>query len=181
MSRGDLGELAVTDAHSQAQELVKIELLDGARSILRRGSIHELTVARMAEEAGLARPTAYRYFSHPRDVVYAIAEATMRQFYARLNFDAVDFPGEYARQAVKEFTSDSTVNRQVILYAGVQSLDGRWLPDDIHPETFLRNAGIVDHNFLVPLTYFRGAMFSWAAGFFTDEQFAEETERALAL
>ena len=73
------------------------------------------------------------------------------------------------------------MNRQVLLYAGVQALDSSWLPEDIHPETMLRNAGMLDEEFFVPLTYFRGAMYSWAAGFITSEQFAAETERALSM
>ena len=166
---------------SEAKELVRAGLLDGARSLLRRGLINDLTIAGIAEEAQYARPTAYRYFSKPQDVIYALAEQTMRRFYARLDLSARDFAAEYARQAVKEFTSDPKVNRQVLLYAGVQALDSSWLPEDIHPETFLRNAGFLDEEFFVPLTYFRGAMYSWAAGFFTDEQFSVETERALAM
>lgn len=173
--------MAVTEAHSDAQELVRQELLHGARKIIRRGSIHDLTIAGMAKEAGLARPTAYRYFSHPRDVVYAIAEATMAKVFKRLNFDSENFAAEYGRAAVKVFTSDSKVNRQVILYAGVQSAEKAWIPSAILPESILDKQGLPVDEFLVSLTYFRGAMFSWACGFFTDEQFAEETERALAL
>ena len=166
---------------SDAKELVRAGLLDGARSLLRKGLINDLTIAGVAEEAQYARPTAYRYFSKPQDVIYALAEQTMRRFYARLDFQADDFAAEYARQAVKEFTSDPKVNRQVLLYAGVQALDNQWLPSDIHPETFPRDAGIADDEFFVPLTYFRGAMYSWAAGFIDSERFAAETERALAM
>ncbi len=166
---------------SDAKEIVRAGLLDGARSFLRKELINDLTIAGIAEEAQYARPTAYRYFSKPQDVIYALADQTMRRFYARLDFQADDFAAEYARQAVKEFTSDPKVNRQVLLYAGVQALDSSWLPEDIHPETFLRNAGFLDEEFFVPLTYFRGAMYSWAAGFITSERFSVETERALAM
>ena len=165
-------------AASEAKEDVLKELLDGARNIIRRGSIHDLTIAGMAEEAKYARPTAYRYFSYPRDVVYAIAEATMTKVIDGLDFDAEDFAVEYARAAVKEFTSDSAVNRQVILYAGVQSAEKAWIPPAILPESILDNQGLPADSFQVPLTYFRGAMFSWACGFLSDEQFTEETERA---
>ena len=165
-------------AASEAKEDVLNELLDGARNIIRRGSIHDLTIAGMAEEAKYARPTAYRYFSYPRDVVYAIAEATMTKVIDGLDFDAEDFAVEYARAAVKEFTSDSAVNRQVILYAGVQSAEKAWIPPAILPESILDKQGLPADSFQVPLTYFRGAMFSWACGFFTNEQFAAEAERA---
>ena len=165
-------------AASEAKVDVLNGLLDGARNIIRRGSIHDLTIAAMAEEAGLARPTAYRYFSYPRDVVYAIADTTMTRVFKGLDFDSGDFAVEYARAAVKVFTSDSKVNRQVILYAGVQSAEKAWIPPAILPESILDKQGLPVDSFLVPLTYFRGAMFSWACGFFTDEQFAAEAERA---
>ena len=161
--------------------LVREALLDAARNIIRRGSIHDLTIAGMAAEANYARPTAYRYFSHPRDVVYAIAETTTTNLINRLDLETEDFAADYARAAVKVFTSDPLVNRQVLLYAGVQSTEEAWLPGAIHPESVLGKQGIVSDSFTVPLTYFRGAMYSWAAGFFSDEQFAAETERALSM
>ena len=163
--------------------LVRGALLDAARNIIRRGSIHDLTIAGMAAEANYARPTAYRYFSHPRDVVYAIAETTTTNLINRLDLETEDFAADYARAAVKVFTSDPLVNRQVLLYAGVQSTEDAWLPGGIHPESVLSNRGLDSDSdsFIVPLTYFRGAMYSWAAGFFTDEQFAAETERALSM
>ena len=161
--------------------LVREALLDAARNIIRRGSIHDLTIAGMAAEANYARPTAYRYFSHPRDVVYEIAETTMTKLFKSLDFESEDFATDYARAAVREFTSDPLVNRQVLLYAGVQSTEDAWLPGAIHPESVLAKQGFGSDAFMVALTYFRGAMYSWAAGFFTDEQFAAETERALSM
>ena len=161
--------------------LVREALLDAARNIIRRGSIHDLTIAGMAAEANYARPTAYRYFSHPRDVVYEIAETTMTKLFKSLDFESEDFAADYARAAVREFTSDPLVNRQVLLYAGVQSTEDAWLPGAIHPESVLAKQGFDSDSFIVALTYFRGAMYSWAAGFFTDEQFAAETERALSM
>ena len=107
--------------------LVRGALLDAARNIIRRGSIHDLTIAGMAAEANYARPTGYRYFSHPRDVVYAIAETTTTNLINRLDLKTEDFAADYARAAVKVFTSDPLVNRQVLLYAGVQSTEEAWL------------------------------------------------------
>ena len=117
--------------------LVREALLDAARNIIRRGSIHDLTIAGMAAEANYARPTAYRYFSHPRDVVYEIAETTMPKLFKSLDFESEDFATDYARAAVREITSDPLVNRQVLLYAGVQSTEDAWLPGAIHPESVL--------------------------------------------
>ena len=59
--------------------LVHEALLEAARSVLRTSSIYELTISKIAKEAGLARPTAYRYFSHPRDIINALTEELMRE------------------------------------------------------------------------------------------------------
>ena len=56
---------------------VRKTLLAAARTLLRSASSYDLSVGKMAAEAGVARPTAYRYFSHPRDIVGALAEETL--------------------------------------------------------------------------------------------------------
>ena len=43
---------------SDAKEIVRAGLLDGARSFLRKELINDLTIAGIAEEAQYARPTA---------------------------------------------------------------------------------------------------------------------------
>ena len=161
---------------------VREALLDAARTLIRGSSIYELSIAKMAAEAGLARPTAYRYFSHPRDVVSAIAEETIYKIRSMIRErDSSQKPAAYARAAVKVFTADSSVNRQVILHSSVQAQDGKWVAQENTPESLFVDWGIDPHAARTSLTYFRGAMYSWAAGFFTDEQFAEETERALSM
>ena len=162
--------------------LVREALLDAARTLLRSSSIYELSIAKIAAESGLARPTAYRYFSHPRDVVSALAEETVAGIrYLIRDTDPGRKPVAYARAAVKVLTADSSVNRQVILHSSVQAQDGKWIAQDNTPESLFFDWGVDLDTARTSLTYFRGAMYSWAAGFFTDEQFAEETERALSL
>ena len=162
--------------------LVREALLDAARTLLRSSSIYELSIAKIAAESGLARPTAYRYFSHPRDVINALAEESVAEIRDMIrDTDSWCKPAAYARAAVKVFTADSSVNRQVILHSSVQAQDGKWIAQENTPESLFVEWGIDPEGARTSLTYFRGAMYSWAAGYFTDEQFAEETERALSM
>ena len=161
---------------------VREALLDAARTILRGSSIYELSIAKMAAEAGLARPTAYRYFSHPREVIRALADDTIAEIRDLVrDAEPLKKAPAYALSAVQVLTSDSAVNRQVILHSSVQAQAGKWIAQDNTPESLFLDWGLQPETALLPLTYFRGAMYSWAAGFFTDEQFAEETKRAIAM
>ncbi len=161
---------------------VRKTLLDAARTLLRSASIYDLSVGKMAAEAGVARPTAYRYFSHPRDVVGALAEETLVEIRnAICDTQQPSKAAAYARAAVEILTSDSTVNRQVILHASVQARDGKWIAQTNTPEGLFAAWDMNSKEARISLTYFRGAMYSWATGFFSDKEFAEETERAIAM
>ena len=161
--------------------LVHEALLEAARSVLRTSSIYELTISKIAQEAGLARPTAYRYFSHPRDIINALLEELMRELEdGAVAIDDADPGAAYARTAVTLFTADSGVNRQILLLAG-DPATGPCTPAQLTPEAMLMKFGLSEDEFHVPLTYFRGALYSWAVGSFTDEQFAAETERAFSM
>ena len=161
---------------------VREALLDAARTILRGSSIYELSIAKMAAEAGLARPTAYRYFSHPREVIRALADDTIAEIKDLIrDVEPLKKAPAYAQSAVQVLTSDSAVNRQVILHSSVQAQDGKWIAQDNTPESLFLDWGVKPETALLSLTYFRGAMYSWATGFFTDEQFAEETKRAVLM
>ncbi len=167
---------------STTNRSVREALLDAARTILRGSSIYELSIAKIAAEAGLARPTAYRYFSHPREVIRTLADDTIAEIRDLVrDAEPLKKAPAYALSAVQVLTSDSAVNRQVILHSSVQAQEGKWIAQDNTPESLFLDWGLQPGTALLSLTYFRGAMYSWAAGFFTDEQFAEETKRAIAM
>lgn len=167
---------------SKTTTSVREALLDAARTILRGSSIYELSIAKMAAEAGLARPTAYRYFSHPREVIRALADDTITEIRDLIrDVEPMKKAPAYALSAVQVLTSDSAVNRQVILHSSVQAQEGKWIAQDNTPESLFLGWGLQPETALLSLTYFRGAMYSWATGFFSDELFAEETKRAIAM
>ena len=167
---------------STTNRSVREALLDASRTILRGSSIYELSIAKIAAEAGLARPTAYRYFSHPREVIRALADDTITEIRDLIrDAEPLKKAPAYALSAVQVLTSDSAVNRQVILHSSVQAQEGKWIAQDNTPEGLFLDWGLQPETPLLSLTYFRGALYSWAAGFFSDEQFAEETKRAIAM
>ena len=176
------GEPLLVTGRSRITDLANEMILQSARVVLRKSSVFDLSIQSVVDESGLSRATVYRYYSTPSDLIAGLAVVTVDDIKEEMKSGLDAGPAAaYARAAVKVFTSDSVVNRQVVLHASVQSKDGKWVPQDNLPESLLANWGVDVDDARVGLTYFRGAMYSWACGFFTDEQFAEETERALAL
>jgi AcrR family transcriptional regulator len=157
-------------------------ILQSARDVLRKSSVFDLSIQSVVDESGLSRATVYRHYSTPSDLVAGLAAVTVEDIKEEMKSGLDAGPAAaYARAAVKVFTSDSAVNRQVVLHASVQSRDGKRVPQENLPESLLTTWGVDVDAALVGLTYFRGAMYSWACGFFTDEQLAQETERALSM
>ena len=176
------GAPLIVTGRSRIKDLANETILQSARNVLRKSSVFDLSIQAVVSESGLSRATVYRYYSTPSDLIVSVAAAAVDDIKKEMQTGSNSDPAAaYARAAVKVFTSDSVVNRQVVLHASVQSKDGKWVPQDNLPGSLLANWGVDVDDARVGLTYFRGAMYSWACGFFTDEQFAEETERALAL
>ena len=166
---------------SDAKEIVRAGLLDGA-CLLRKELINDLDYRRDIEEA-LSTPALppTGISRKPQDVIYALADQTMRRNGCLSGLSLMTLQRGIRLASCQRIYFDPKVNRQVLLYVGVQALDSSWLPEDIHPETFLVTQGSSMKSSLFRSLHFRGAMYFWAAGFATDEQFAAETERALAM
>ncbi len=169
----------------------RARLLAAARDIVRRDGAFGLTVAVVAEVSGVTPMTVYRYFDGPTDMLYALSDETMQRIFARIaEHDQADrhFLDEIGRIAVEEFSSDSEVNRMTVLLAGTQ----RFGPDVvdqvgllIHEHLRVRLAsGQVEFDDVelaarTIITYYRGALYSWAAGFYTDDQLGTEVASAI--
>jgi AcrR family transcriptional regulator len=166
-------------------------LLKAARQVLGSASINNMTMHAIIEVSGVSKAQVYRHFRTPNDVVADLAAELLRDINKELEARPEEFEeapaATYARAAVKVLTSDSVPNRQIILYGSVQHEDGKWVPaaglaaQGNAPETLFEKWGVELDDTLVALTYFRGAMYSWACGFFTDEMFAAETERSISM
>ncbi|HIF65315.1 MAG TPA: TetR/AcrR family transcriptional regulator [Acidimicrobiia bacterium] len=167
---------------SRITDLANETILQSARAVLRKTSVFDLSIQSVVDQSGLSRATVYRHYSTPSDLIAGLAVLTVDDIKEEMKSGLDAGPAAaYARAAVKVLTSDSEVNRQVVLHASVQSKDGKWVPQGNLPESLLVKWGVDIDDAQVGLTYFRGAMYSWACGFFTDEQFAQEAERALSM
>ena len=166
-------------------------ILNAARQVLCFASINNMTMQAIINKSGVSKAQVYRYYRTPSDLIADLAAETVEAIKEEMESHPEDVaagPGiAYARAAVKVLTSDSVPNRQIILYGSVQSEDGKWVPaaglaaQGNAPEALFEKWGVELDGVLVALTYFRGAMYSWACGFFTDEQFAAETERSITM
>ena len=176
------GPPLIVTSRSLTRDNANKKILESARNVLRESSVFDLSIQAVVDESGLSRATVYRHYSTPSDLIVGVAAAAVDDIKKEMQSGSNANPAvAYARAAVKVFTSDSVVNRQVVLHASVQSKDGKWVPQNNLPETLLATWGVNVDDVLGGLTYFRGAMYSWACGFFTDEQFAKEAERALLM
>ena len=170
----------------------RARLLAAARDIVRKDGAFGLTVAVVAGATGLTRTTVYRYFDGSSDMMYALSDETMQLIYARVAaLDPTDrrYLDAYVKVAVEEFCSDSEVNRQTVLLSGTQRFRGEMA--QVNPEVIvLENLRARQAQGLLEVddvelaaravaTYFRGALYGWASGFYTDEEFATEVARSI--
>lgn len=58
----------------RSPELAELEILDAAEKLLRRHAFHELTVADVMAETGLARPSFYQYFPDLHQLLAKLTE-----------------------------------------------------------------------------------------------------------
>jgi len=166
-------------------------ILNAARQVLCSTSIDAMTMQAIIDESGVSKAQVYRHYRTPNvvivDLAAGIVEAIKEEMMAHPEEAAATPAAAYARAAVTVLTSDPDPNRQIILYGSVQSKDGKWVPsaglatNGNAPEALFKKWGVELPEVNVALTYFRGAMYSWACGFFTDEQFAAETERSVTM
>lgn len=165
-------------------------LLECARVILREGSIFDLTAISLADQAGVTRQTVYRYFPNTETIFKALSDLVITQVYEDLQVssEGEDTLNHFVTKAMAVFTADSIVIRQLALASALGRASGRW--QQVDPEGIL--VQIVSDmpeeqrpvsadpaiSARMMITYFRGALYGWAAGFYSDEEF--ETQVRLA-
>ena len=165
-------------------------LLECARVILREGSIFDLTAISLADQAGVTRQTVYRYFPNTETIFKALSDQVITQVYEDLQIpsEREDRLNHFVTKAMGVFTADSIVVRQLALASALGRASGRW--QQVDPEGILVKilSDMPEEQRPVSadpaisarmmITYFRGALYGWAAGFYSDEEF--ETQVRLA-
>jgi AcrR family transcriptional regulator len=165
-------------------------LLECSRVILREGSIFDLTAISLADQAGVTRQTVYRYFPNTESIFKALSNLVITQVYEDLqlpseNEAALD---HFVTKAIGVFVSDSKVIRQLVLASALGRASGNW--HQVDPEEILLKV-VSDMpadkrpvstdpavSARMMITYFRGALYGWAAGFYSDEEFEKQVRLA---
>ena len=173
---------------------MRARILECSCEILRSGSMFDLTIQRVARELNVSRPTVYRYFPTVQDIFKALSDETIRAIYDNLPQLPLDDPrylDEFVSVAMGVFLADAPVIRTLALASAIGRSSGDWYQVD--PESLLIAALTsmpASHRPVsanpqtaarVMITQFRGALYGWAAGFLSDEQFEQEVRRAGSL
>ncbi|MBQ88625.1 MAG: hypothetical protein CL433_07275 [Acidimicrobiaceae bacterium] len=173
---------------------IRARILDAARETLREGTMFDLTMQRLAANVGLSRQTIYRYFPTVQEIFRALSDEVISEIYADLpdlSLSDPNFVPAFVDVALSVFCADSEVVRVLVLASAIGRATGDWVQVD--PEEVLSSALSTvpaEHRRVsrdpdvaarVLVTYFRGALYGWAAGFLSDAEFAQEVRKAGSL
>ena len=165
-------------------------LLESARTILRDGSLFDLTAISLGHQSGVTRQTVYRYFPNTESIFKALSDDVINAVYEDLQLpsDKEDALDHFVTKAIAVFVSDSAVIRQLVLASAMGRATGSWRQVD--PEEILLAVvtGMPEEQRPISkdpavsarmmITYFRGALYGWAAGFYSDEEFEKQVRLA---
>lgn len=166
------------------------QLLASAREILREGSIFDLTAMSLGNKAEVTRQTVYRYFPTTEAIFKALSNTVISDVYNNLKIPSdSDSPlDHFVTRAIDVFTADSAVIRQLTLASAMGRATGSWhqvdpeeillkvvadMPEDQRPVS--KDPAVAAR---IMITYFRGALYGWAAGFYSDEEFEKQVRLA---
>ena len=159
--------------------------------MIRSGTYLDVTVVAIADALGLSRPTVYRYFPTVGDLFKALSDELFERVFNSFSSASPsdpEFLDEMLSSSIKVFLDDSKVNRALVLISATGRGSGSWF--QIDPEEIIREAMNQRPPKLRPvcedadlaarmiITYFRGALYGWAAGFLSDREFELEARRA---
>ena len=178
----------------RSRQATRSRILDESRRVLRSGVLFDLTVQSLAKELGLSRVTIYQYFPTIRDILKALADETIGMIFSNLpDVPATErrYLEKFVSLALEVFLSDSLLVRNLVLATEMGNSVSGWFRGDLE-ELLEHVVGQLDpemrpvssdpaQSARVMVTYFRGALYGWAAGFIDDETFASEVRRAATL
>ena len=169
-------------------------IVDESRRVLRSGTLLDLTVQGLAQETGLSRVTIYQHFPTIQDILSVLSSETIGSIFAHLPEVAPterSYLEEFVSRMLDLFISDSHLVRNLVLATVLgDSVSGLFKGDmeallvdllgQLDPEIRPVDSDPV-LSARVMSTYFRGALYGWAAGFIDDKAFATEVRRASTL
>ena len=175
----------------RVREGTRARILETARSMIRNGTYLDVTVAAIADALGMSRPTVYRYFPTVEDLFKALSDEMFERVFNSFSSASPSDPqflNKMLSSSIKVFLDDPNVNRALILISATGRGSGTWF--QIDPEGIIREAmhqrppelrpvsDDADLAARMMITYFRGALYGWAAGFLSDREFEIEARRA---
>lgn len=178
----------------RASQATRARILDQSRLILRSKTNLELTVQSLAKELNLSRPTIYQHFPTVQDILQTLSNDLIDELFSNLPEVAPterSYLEEFVSLVIDVFTSDSQLIRNLVLATEMGNSMTGWFKADL--EQVIENIVSQLDPSLRPVstdpalssrimvTYFRGALYGWAAGFVDDETFAGEVRRASTL
>ncbi len=179
---------------AEARQAARSRILEESRRVLRSGAVFDLTIASIAKEVDLSRVTVYKYFPTVQDILKALSEETIGLIFSNLPDVAGSersYLEDFVSLALKVFLGDSRLVRNLVLATemgdAVNSLFRAELEEllrdmveqlDPHDRPVSSDSATAAR---IMVTYFRGALYGWAAGFIDDATFAAEVRRASTL
>jgi AcrR family transcriptional regulator len=132
----------------------------------------------------------YRYFPNTESIFQALSDQVINTVYADLQLPSgrENALEHFVTKAIAVFVSDSAVIRQLVLASAMGRASGSWhqvdpegillavvtdMPEDQRP---VSKDPVVSARMMI--TYFRGALYGWAAGFYSDEEFEKQVRLA---
>lgn len=120
----------------------RAQLIDAAEAVFARRGYADATMADIAKEAGVTRPTVYAYFDSKHDALRQVAERVQHEFIT-LQDQSADTPAETLQLTVTAYVRQFVRHYGLLTVISHQALSDRefsqWL-DAIHTRTNKRHA-----------------------------------------
>ena len=178
----------------RSRQVTRTRIVDESRRVLRSGTIFDLTVRSLADELGMSRVTIYQHFPTIRDILKTLTDETIALIFSNLpEVPATErsYLEKFVSLTLDVFTGDSQLIRNLVLATEMGNSVSGWFRGDLEelikhvvgqlPTEMRPVSSDPAQSARIMVTYFRGALYGWAAGFIDDETFASEVRRAATL
>jgi AcrR family transcriptional regulator len=133
-----VGQLRARSPDAKARR--RLQILDCAAALCARSGYHELAVADVAERAGVAKGTIFRYFPTKEDLGRALAEAHLARWNDDLERRAARMSGPPLPDAAARLLVESVAGRRELLRLTARGLAPAAVLDDAPAAAALERA-----------------------------------------
>jgi AcrR family transcriptional regulator len=133
-----MGQLRARTAQAKADR--RLQILASASAVCAASSYDELTVADVADRAGIAKGTVFRYFPTKEDLGRALAEEHLARWADDLDRRLARLPGPPAPDVAARLLVESLAGRRDLLVLASRGLVAAETPDDAAAAAALERA-----------------------------------------